>query len=141
LRVLLDTNVAVRLLKRRDDQHERIHIALRTFATDDQLVLAPQVIYESWVILTRPTSGNSFGLDVSEAAADIRDMLLAYDLLPDPPELPLQWLALCERYDVIGKQAHDARLASFAIVHGLDAILTLNPGDFKRFPGIRLIEP
>jgi hypothetical protein len=43
------------------------------------------------------------------------------------------WLELVTVHRVSGKQIHDVRLAAALQVHGLDALFTLNGGDFKRF--------
>ena len=52
-----------------------------------------------------------------------------------------RWLSLVERDGVRGKNAHDARLAAIALVHGVPQILTLNVSDFARFAGVTAIHP
>jgi len=69
----------------------------------------------------------------------VDDILAAFVLLPDPAGLMERWLHLCERREVRGRQAHDARLAAWMIEHGMKDLLTLNPGDFTRFDEIRCI--
>ncbi len=42
---------------------------------------------------------------------------------------------------VSGIQVHDARLVAVMRVHGIAHILTLNVGDFQRYPGINAVHP
>jgi len=48
---------------------------------------------------------------------------------------------LVQQHSVSGKPARDARIAAAMIVHGITHILTLNVGDFKRFPKITVLHP
>jgi hypothetical protein len=42
---------------------------------------------------------------------------------------------------VSGVQVHDARIAAAMRVHGVTHLLTLNTGDFTRYPGITAVHP
>ena len=50
-----------------------------------------------------------------------------------------EWLRLATTHQVIGKKAHDARLAALCSVENL-ALLTFNISDFRRF-GILAVSP
>ena len=69
-RILLDTNVVLRLAKTEDAQHElvRTAVGIRALRGDDG-VLAPQVLIEFWVVATRPPDVNGFGWSPAVAAA------------------------------------------------------------------------
>jgi hypothetical protein len=41
----------------------------------------------------------------------------------------------------MGVQVHDARLVALMMAHGLSHLLTLNPADFQRYPGITALSP
>ena len=59
-------------------------------------------------------------------------------------ELPTaypEWRRLVVRHAVRGKQVHDARLVALMTAHGITHVLTLNAGDFGRFPGITEVAP
>jgi hypothetical protein len=43
--------------------------------------------------------------------------------------------------DILGKNAHDARLVAAMLVHGIPQILTFNNQHFQRFPGIVVLSP
>lgn len=97
-------------------------------------------MYEAWVVMTRPSSLNGFGWLPSKAHAILAGVRSQFLFVPDPLNLVDEWLALCLQHNVSGNPAHDARLAAYAIAVGADGVLTLNPGDFRRF-GITVLVP
>lgn len=106
--VLLDTNLLLRLAQVTSPQHADAKSAI--LALDDaelDLCLVPQVIYEFWVVATRPMEANGLGMDVKIAAVSIQEMLSDYRLLKDEPEIFDDWLSLVTNYEVKGKTAHD----------------------------------
>ena len=63
-RILLDTNVVLRWLERGAREHAVVVEAIRRLTLQGtQLVLAPQVLIEFWVVATRPVEANGFGWD------------------------------------------------------------------------------
>jgi hypothetical protein len=56
-----------------------------------------------------------------------------------PAQVFNEWLGLVSSRSVLGKQAHDARLAAMCKTHGA-ALLTFNTPDLVRY-GIRAISP
>ena len=51
------------------------------------------------------------------------------------------WRELVQTYGVLGKNAHDARLVAAMKRHDLTHILTFNAADFRRYPGVELLDP
>jgi ssRNA-specific RNase YbeY (16S rRNA maturation enzyme) len=45
------------------------------------------------------------------------------------------------QHDVKGKNAHDARLFAYMLIHGVTHLLTFNLSDFTRFAEIQVIDP
>jgi hypothetical protein len=45
------------------------------------------------------------------------------------------------KYQVMGKQVHDARLAAAMVAHNITHLLTFNVDDFKRFSDIVVVDP
>jgi hypothetical protein len=80
-------------------------------------------------------------MSVSDARAVLRETAAAYIVAPDPPGLLSAWIDLCERYTVVGRRAHDARLVAYMSLHEITHILTLNPDDFLRYAEIRVLTP
>lgn len=46
-----------------------------------------------------------------------------------------------EQHAIIGKSAHDARLAAALLAHGIPAILTFNVRDFARYGVFSVLDP
>lgn len=141
MRILLDTNITLRAINQDSGQHRATQQALQTLlGQGHEVVLVPQCLYESWSTMTRPPEVNGFGFSTSAAEAEVGELLRLFPLLTDPPTLFEVWLNLVVAHRVSGRPSHDARLAAAVKVHGLDALLTNNGEDFKRF-GIQVLRP
>ena len=70
----------------------------------------------------------------------IAEFRASLKLLPEPDGLMETWLRLVRERAVAGRAAHDARLAAFAIGHGIGTVATRDQGGFARF-GLEEIEP
>jgi predicted nucleic acid-binding protein len=139
--VLLDSNVVLRLLAENDPKHVLVEEAVtKALSEGSRLVLAPQVIVESWVVMTRPSDVNGFGWEPSTTSEALTVVMKRFAMLQESPETFAKWWALVGQ-GVRGKRAHDARLAAVMLANGVDTILTLNGGDFSGFDGIRVIVP
>jgi predicted nucleic acid-binding protein len=142
MNVLLDTNIPGRMA---EAGHPQQQIAVDAVAAliqrGDSPCLVPQVLYEFWVVATRPIASNGLGLSVTEADAEVSRLERLYALLQDSPAIYSEWRRLVAVHQVVGKNAHDARLVAAMVVHGITHVLTFNPGHFTRFPGIVVLEP
>jgi predicted nucleic acid-binding protein len=142
MNILLDTNILSRMAQPGHGQH---HAALD--ATDalqrrgDVLCLVPQVIYEFWVVATRPVAVNGLGLAVSVVANEVSRLKSIFPLLADTASIFDEWERLVTTQQIVGKNAHDARLVAAMAVHGITHLLTFNTGDFARYPGITALDP
>lgn len=140
--ILLDTNVLGRLVNPADPAHS---LSLESIAVARQRgyrpAIVPQVVYEFWVIATRPAEQNGLGMSVSEVESDLAKCFEMFDLFRDERAIFDNWHALVLRYEVKGKQAHDARLAAAMMRHGIQYLLTFNEADFSRFEGITIVNP
>jgi len=140
--VLLDTNVLLRLVERSAPEHNVVLAAIETLSDrGSKLVLAPQVLVEFWVVATRPVTSNGFGWDPPVVGKAIEELCQRFTVLSEGPDLFARWLSLVQGKGVRGKNAHDARLAALALVHGVAEILTLNISDFARFDGVAAVHP
>jgi predicted nucleic acid-binding protein len=69
MRLLLDTNILCRLVEVGHVQHAIASKATRKLSeAGHTLCLVPQVLYEYWVVVTRPLAQNGLGM-----AADVAD--------------------------------------------------------------------
>ncbi len=140
--ILLDTNVLGRLANPADASHalaiDSIAIARRR---GYRPVIVPQVIYEFWVVATRPVEQNGLGMSVSETADDVVQCAALFDLYRDECAIFDHWHLLVVQHEVKGKLAHDARLVGAMKRHGIQHLLTFNTSDFSRFKEINVVTP
>ena len=141
MRILIDTNIALRFAQAGAPGHALVEHAVKTLlGRGDELMVVPQVVYELWAVGTRPKVVNGFGWTSEEARQEMDGLSEQFSMLQDTPSIFAVWLELVTQHHVSGKPSHDARLAAAVQVHGLDAILTRNIADFKRF-GLNVINP
>lgn len=139
--VVIDTNMLLRSSQR---VHPQSAIAARATnildSKNEDLVVLPQNIVEFWAVATRPLSVNGLGLTVNQTILEVNRLSLLFELLPEVP-IHDEWLRLVTKYQVLGKNVHDARLVAAMIVNGIDSILTFNVPDFARHSEIKALDP
>jgi predicted nucleic acid-binding protein len=139
---LVDTNFLLRLVQNTSPLHQDARNALLTLQSQGEtLIITPQNVFEFWVVATRPLEVNGLGLSVEFAAQQISQMKQLFTLQADTSEMLTIWEQLVIKYQVKGKQAHDARLVAAMIVHQVTHFLTFNIADFQRFAEITAIAP
>jgi predicted nucleic acid-binding protein len=107
----------------------------------DRLYLASQVLYEFWVVCTKPEGENGLGLTAEKATQAFRKVKQLFLLLAESPFVYPQWERLVMEHQVLGKSAHDARLVAAMRVYRLTHILTFNDKHFARYPEIVPVNP
>lgn len=140
---LVDTNCLLRLASKVDPHRHTVLNAFRKIhANKGKLFYTPQVLSETWNVLTRQSSSRGgFGLSIEEAERKIKLIEKHLVLLPDSLATFTEWRKLIVKYRVNGVQVHDAKLAASMMVHGIPLLLTFNTKDFSRFPMIGAIDP
>lgn len=142
MKVLLDTNALCRRAELHHPHHAVAAAALvRLVAENHQPCLVPQVVYEYWVVATRPCEQNGLGMS-SEGVSrtiDAWDGKLAF--LRDERRVFDDWRDLVSRYRIKGKPAHDARLVAAMLRHGVTSLVTFNVADFLRYTEIKVYSP
>lgn len=142
MRILLDANLLVHLANPVDPQRQRSIDAISALAFNGhKTVLTPQVLYEFWVVATRPVDANGLGMTADEADADLTEFASRFEVLSEADGTFATWRELVTRYAVLGKKAHDARLVAAMLRHGVTHLLTFNEQDFARFAEITAISP
>jgi len=142
MRVLLDTNILTRSFQDRHEQHATAVGAIAVLrARGDELFLVPQVLYEFWVVATRPLDENGFGNTPEEVVSRLSELERSFQLGLDPPDLFAAWERLVAENAVTGKAAHDARLVASMEKAGLEAILTFNVRHFVRYRHVSVLAP
>jgi predicted nucleic acid-binding protein len=138
----VDTSILVRMADAADPHHVRVWQAVQDLKVAGQdLVIVPQNIYEFWAVATRPASANGLGLTTTQSTSEIATFRATFRSIPDRPALLAEWESLVVKYSCHGRISFDARLAAAMTTYGATSILTLNGVDFRRFPGIVVIDP
>jgi predicted nucleic acid-binding protein len=102
-------------------------------AAGEDLFITSQNLIEFWRSATRPAQRNGLGLTTAEARTELERLEGLFLVLPDVPEIYLEWKRLILQYGVVGVNVHDARLVASMLVHSLTHILTFNVRDFNRY--------
>ncbi len=140
--VLVDTNILLRVSQLSNPQHPVAEAALVNLASRGvDVCVVPQIIYEFWVVATRPVASNGLGMSVSNVDQSITRLIDTVRVIRDEPDIMERWRSLVLTHEVKGKSAHDARLVAAMMQHGLPYLLTFNRADFARFSGIKLLDP
>ena len=142
MRVLLDANLLLRLDDEGHAHHDTALAALDWLAAHDhEAVIVPQVLYEYWVVATRPLEVNGLGLDVASAERAVAEWMTVFKPLLDERGVFGHWRDLVSAHEVKGKNAHDARLVAAMQRHRVTTLVTFNTPDFARFTGINVFSP
>lgn len=135
MKVLLDTNVIIRAAQPSLPTWQEIDQSLSILVSKQiTLCLVPQIIYEFWVVATRPVAQNGFALAPHDAKTLVDNTLEQFTLLRDERGIFDEWSTLVATYGVSGKAAHDARLVAAMKRHAISSLVTFNDADFTRFP-------
>ena len=141
MRVLLDSNVLLRLEDSSDPRHAKATEQIRErILTDDMLFIVPQNLYEFWTAATRSQKANGLGMTPDAARDSIRRYLAEFVLLDDTPAVWRSFLELVTKYGVTGTNAYDTRLVAAMQAHNVDAIVTFNASDLRRYSEIVVID-
>ncbi|TWT35225.1 PIN domain protein [Posidoniimonas corsicana] len=142
MRLLVDTNILLRASQPDSPLFETCVRAVEALpAAGYTGFLVPQVVYEYWVVATRPADVNGLAFSVEQTTLEVARLATLLPLLPDDRGVFEQWQALVTRYGVAGKNAHDARLVAAMQRHRLTHLLTLNADDFARYDEVRVLSP
>jgi predicted nucleic acid-binding protein len=140
--LLVDANVLLRLDHISSPQRSTAQAAIETLVDDQHLLrTVPQVLYEYWVVATRPTEVNGLGFSATKAQQLIADHKELFPPLRDERGILERWEDIVIRHAVMGKGAHDARLVAAMMRHAMPRILTFNDKDFSRYTEITAITP
>ena len=139
---LLDTHILLRLSLPGGPYDEVVVSAVgRLVAEEATLFYTLQNAAEFWNVCTRPRERNGLGLPLPETDRRLRLIEQQFLFLPETEATYARWRRIVMECGVSGVQVHDARLAAVMSVNNVSHLLTLNPKDFDRFPGITPIHP
>ena len=134
MRYVLDTNILLRLAQRNHPMHHEARDCVRLLLRrKDSVQIVPQVMFEFWVVATRPVANNGLGLAVENVKRKLEKAESFFELLPDTAGIYPEWLRLVHKFSVAGVGAHDARIIAAMKTHAATHLITFNADDFKRF--------
>ena len=142
MKCLVDTNILLRLVQKNSPMHlDTQRAILKLKKQGEFLCIIPQNIVEFWAVATRPLDKNGLGLSITQAEEESEKLKKIFMLELDTPQIFTEWKSLVIKYQVMGKQVHDARLAAAMLAHNITHLLTFNVDDFKRFSDIVVADP
>lgn len=136
--ILLDTNILVHSNQENSPHYPAIMQKLVAFAdNNEELAICPQVLYEFYVMATRPAeSRGGLGMSNEEALEQIEKFQSIYTFINDPDNLFSAWKELMTKYGSQGTAGHDGRLVALMQTQAISHIYTMNPKHFNRYADI-----
>ena len=107
----------------------------------DTLCIAYQNLIEFWAVATRPRTQNGLGMTLDLAEKELANLRRLFNLLPPVLDALDNWQRIVIAYGVLGKKSHDAHVVAVMQVYSVTNILTFNGSDFRRFPGLTVLDP
>jgi predicted nucleic acid-binding protein len=139
---LIDTNLLVRAVDRRDPLGRASRVVLRKLTEGHhRLYILPQITAEFWVVCTRPNEKNGLGYAPSRVQRYIARFESIFLLLLETEKVYQEWKRLISIHAVTGMEAHDTRIVAAMVVHGIENIITFNVDDFEGYEHIQVIHP
>ena len=135
---VVDTNVLVYSTVSGNPWHQQSRQWLATLQDEGlDLCVTTQVLREYLVVLTRGTVfEQSFSVD--QVLAQIEALLSSLTVLDEPLAAADILRVLVQRYEIRGKQIHDANIVAVMLTHGVHRLSTYNQRDFLQFDEIIL---
>ena len=141
-RILVDTNLLLRIADPGSSQHQSATEAVARLITDGhEVCICPQNVIEFWAVATRPVKANGLGWSVPETESGVTEIESHFVMLSDTPGIYTAWRRLVADGAITGKRVHDARLAAVSRVHQCYGLLTFNAHDFVSIPDLTLLDP
>ena len=138
----MDTNVLLRSIDVGHAVQPVAQNAMIKLGKDrESLSIFSQNLIEFWAVATRPIANNGLGLSIAQTEEELTNLKRLFKLLPDTADILPEWEQLVVKHQVLGKQAHDARLVAAMNVHSVTHLLTFNTDDFKRYDEITVVNP
>ena len=135
--MLADSNILVYAINRRSPKHNVAQNFLQVNAGN--LEVAHQNIFETLRVLTHPKF--PFPMKIHDALKAIENILKACRVISPNEKTHYATFMLIKDSKLVSDQIFDAYLAMTALSNGITEIATDNIRDFKKYKGIRIINP
>ena len=135
---LIDTNVLVYSTVSGNPWYRQARLWLSALQDAGvRLCVTTQILREYLVVLTRGTVFERT-FDADQALAQVNAFLPTLLVLDEPIAAADLLRELVHRYQIRGKQIHDANIVAVMLAHGICRLATYNQADFVRFEEISL---
>jgi predicted nucleic acid-binding protein len=142
MKILLDTNILLRLSEANHPHHAAAIAAVRKLSTEGHVFcIASQTIGEFLAVATRAIPDRGLGMSQKDADTQLSKLITAIEVLYDSAAVMAELRRLVIAHNVVGKSVHDTRLVASMISYGVKDILTFNKADFVRFTSIQVLDP
>jgi predicted nucleic acid-binding protein len=133
-RAILDTNVLLAATDQGRPEHARAMSALVDWpAGGATLYTSGQILREYIAVAARPEKSNGLGMPVETAVANVRVLRERLRFLEENEKVYDRLQKLLGAVTCSGSKVHDANVVATMLVHGVEAVVTSNIGDFTRF--------
>jgi len=105
------------------------------------LYLSIQILREYLAVTSRTSPAQTVPPDYAAILGNLASFRTAFHVLEDTRLVSEKLGELVQRFSVKGRQVHDANIAATMLTHGLQDLLTHNPGDFTRFSPLITVHP
>ena len=140
-RVFIDNNILIYATQETAPWNPEARRALQAFEeAGSELWLSRQVLREYIAALSRPQT-YATPLDTETIVQRVRLFQQIFHVADDTAEVTSRLLALLTERPAGGKQVHDANVAATMLAYDIDALLTANVADFRRFEGLFTLLP
>ena len=139
---LADSNILTALSQKHSSQYLFVKKVMAACRKDkENIFVFPQNLIEFWAVATRPIEVNGLNLSTEKTTIEVRKFLQNFNFVPELPNLYNEWERLVQKYQVKGKNVHDARIVAAMSQYRITHLLTFNVKDFSRYDGITVVDP
>lgn len=136
MKILLDTNVLIRIVKKRHPEYSITMKAIaKLLSQGEELFYSPEGLVEMCVVLRR-----AFGQKRSGTLKAIRLIESVFYLI-DNSDYLTAWIKLYRKCSLGVNLLYDLKFVAIAVENGMDAILTFDTKHYQRFKEINILNP
>ncbi|OGH16428.1 MAG: hypothetical protein A3C30_04525 [Candidatus Levybacteria bacterium RIFCSPHIGHO2_02_FULL_40_18] len=135
--MLIDSNILIYAINIASSKHKTAQKFIEN--TKENFAIADQNIFETLRIITHPRFPKP--MEPKAAVNVISQLVASFQIII--PNHKTQFLAfqLIDKFEISGIRVFDAYLVATALSNSIDTIATDNIRDFKKFAGIKIVNP
>ncbi|MBU1000317.1 PIN domain-containing protein [Patescibacteria group bacterium] len=135
--MIIDSNILIYAINADSPKNRKAQEFLKKNLKD--LEITHQNVLETIRILTHQKFSKPMGLKITLTA--IQAISQSCRIISPTQTTYYLWLELVDKYALKGNRIFDAYLAATALSNGIDVIVTDNVLDFKKFKGLKVVNP